>query len=223
MVTFRKSKSVGPFRFTLSNRGLSTSVGGGPIRISRSADGKLRRTIRVPGLGLSDTKAIGQPAKSTTDVLSDRHSYTEAPLPRRRRRIWPWLVGALLFFWTLGTIGSCNGRQNDAHSTVTTVTKTVTAAPLSAFAAVPPTTVAVVAEAPPPVTVTVAQAATPPADYQAPPAAPVPAPIYPSTVSSGSYYSSCSEARAAGAAPLRRGEPGYRSGLDRDDDGVACE
>ncbi|WP_153302453.1 MULTISPECIES: GmrSD restriction endonuclease domain-containing protein [Tessaracoccus] len=37
------------------------------------------------------------------------------------------------------------------------------------------------------------------------------------------YFSNCSEARAAGAAPLLRGEPGYRSALDRDDDGVACE
>ncbi len=37
------------------------------------------------------------------------------------------------------------------------------------------------------------------------------------------YYVNCSAARAAGAVPLYRGEPGYRSGLDRDDDGVACE
>ena len=29
--------------------------------------------------------------------------------------------------------------------------------------------------------------------------------------------------RAAGAAPLHRGDPGYRSGLDRDGDGIACE
>jgi hypothetical protein len=29
--------------------------------------------------------------------------------------------------------------------------------------------------------------------------------------------------RAAGKAPLYRGDPGYRAGLDRDDDGVACE
>ncbi|WP_444543648.1 excalibur calcium-binding domain-containing protein [Nocardia aobensis] len=28
---------------------------------------------------------------------------------------------------------------------------------------------------------------------------------------------------AAGAAPLHGGEPGYRPGLDRDGDGVACE
>jgi hypothetical protein len=37
------------------------------------------------------------------------------------------------------------------------------------------------------------------------------------------YYANCSEAREAGAAPLRRGDPGYASHLDRDDDGVACE
>lgn len=37
------------------------------------------------------------------------------------------------------------------------------------------------------------------------------------------YYKNCTAAREAGAAPLHRGEPGYRSGLDRDDDGIACE
>ena len=37
------------------------------------------------------------------------------------------------------------------------------------------------------------------------------------------YYETCADARAAGAAPLHRGEPGYRPGLDRDGDGVACE
>ena len=41
--------------------------------------------------------------------------------------------------------------------------------------------------------------------------------------SDGVYYRNCSEARAAGAAPIRAGEPGYRGRLDRDGDGVACE
>lgn len=36
-------------------------------------------------------------------------------------------------------------------------------------------------------------------------------------------YKNCAEARAAGAAPIRRGQPGYASHLDRDNDGVACE
>lgn len=40
---------------------------------------------------------------------------------------------------------------------------------------------------------------------------------------SSAQYANCSEARAAGAAPLRRGEPGYDSSLDGDNDGIACE
>ena len=37
------------------------------------------------------------------------------------------------------------------------------------------------------------------------------------------YYANCTAARAAGAAPVRRGEPGYASHLDRDNDGIGCE
>jgi hypothetical protein len=37
------------------------------------------------------------------------------------------------------------------------------------------------------------------------------------------HFESCAAARAAGAAPLLRGQAGYRAGLDRDGDGVACE
>lgn len=36
-------------------------------------------------------------------------------------------------------------------------------------------------------------------------------------------YQNCSAARAAGAAPLYRGQPGYGAHLDRDNDGIACE
>ncbi|MDO5061106.1 MAG: excalibur calcium-binding domain-containing protein, partial [Actinomycetaceae bacterium] len=37
------------------------------------------------------------------------------------------------------------------------------------------------------------------------------------------YYANCAQAKAAGVAPLRRGQPGYRPALDRDGDGIACE
>ncbi len=37
------------------------------------------------------------------------------------------------------------------------------------------------------------------------------------------YYKNCTEVRAAGAAPIYRGQPGYASHLDRDNDGVGCE
>jgi Excalibur calcium-binding domain len=36
-------------------------------------------------------------------------------------------------------------------------------------------------------------------------------------------FANCAEARAAGAAPVRRGDPGYGAHLDRDGDGVGCE
>lgn len=37
------------------------------------------------------------------------------------------------------------------------------------------------------------------------------------------YYPNCAAARAAGADPVRRGEPGYGRHLDRDNDGIGCE
>ena len=39
----------------------------------------------------------------------------------------------------------------------------------------------------------------------------------------GVYFANCTAARQAGAAPIYRGQPGYRPALDRDNDGVACE
>jgi hypothetical protein len=44
-----------------------------------------------------------------------------------------------------------------------------------------------------------------------------------SGVGAGVEYANCSEARSAGAAPVRRGDPGYSRKLDRDGDGVGCE
>lgn len=43
------------------------------------------------------------------------------------------------------------------------------------------------------------------------------------TTSKYVYYANCADVRAAGAAPLHEGDPGYSSSLDRDGDGVACE
>jgi hypothetical protein len=48
-----------------------------------------------------------------------------------------------------------------------------------------------------------------------------PAPVH--TTPSDVYYANCDAVRAADAAPLHRGDPGYASHLDRDGDGVACE
>ncbi|MFV5996110.1 excalibur calcium-binding domain-containing protein [Streptomyces sp. NPDC056231] len=40
---------------------------------------------------------------------------------------------------------------------------------------------------------------------------------------SSAYYANCDAVRAAGAAPIHAGDPGYGRHLDRDGDGVGCE
>ncbi len=42
------------------------------------------------------------------------------------------------------------------------------------------------------------------------------------TGSAGGTYATCDDARAAGVAPLFRGEPGYSPHLDPDGTGMAC-
>lgn len=45
----------------------------------------------------------------------------------------------------------------------------------------------------------------------------------PTTVEQSQYFANCDDARAAGKAPIRAGEPGYRPELDADGDGIACD
>ncbi|OLF49032.1 hypothetical protein BU202_01370 [Streptococcus cuniculi] len=56
-------------------------------------------------------------------------------------------------------------------------------------------------------------------------ATPAPTPKRPSagTGANASHYPNCAAVRAAGKAPIYRGQPGYGPHLDRDGDGVACE
>ncbi len=60
------------------------------------------------------------------------------------------------------------------------------------------------------------QAAVKPAPVVQPPAPAVQAPA-------AVYYANCTAARAAGAAPIYAGTPGYGTHLDRDRDGIGCD
>jgi hypothetical protein len=84
--------------------------------------------------------------------------------------------------------------------------------------------VAVVTPAPVPAPAPVAVVPVPvaPAPAAPEPAAPAPAPAAPAPNVAVSYKN-CDAVRAAGAAPIHRGDPGYSSKLDRDGDGVGCE
>ena len=56
----RRSKKIGPLRFTFSRRGMTTSFGGRFLRLSAGADGKIRRTERIPGTGLYNVETVGR-------------------------------------------------------------------------------------------------------------------------------------------------------------------
>lgn len=92
--------------------------------------------------------------------------------------------------------------------------------PLPAGSAVPPAPVAAVAaEAPAPEPAVVVAPAPAPAAAPAPAPLPAPGPAPDASV----YYANCTAARAAGAAPVHAGDPGYSTKLDRDHDGTGCE
>ena len=105
-------------------------------------------------------------------------------------------------------------------ASTTTVATTTTAKPTTTVA---PTTTAPPPPPPPPPTT----APPPPPPPPPPPTVayvPPPAPVAPPLPEGGSVsYKNCDAARAAGAAPVMVGEPGYGKHLDRDGDGIGCE
>jgi hypothetical protein len=46
-LVFRRSKRLGPFRLTLSKRGLGVSAGAGPVRVGRSATGRRTTSFKI--------------------------------------------------------------------------------------------------------------------------------------------------------------------------------
>lgn len=55
----RKTLGLGPLRFTVSNRGVTPSVSVPGLRYSAGRDGKVRRTVRLPWVGLFNTETVG--------------------------------------------------------------------------------------------------------------------------------------------------------------------
>ncbi|MFD6244676.1 excalibur calcium-binding domain-containing protein [Streptomyces roseolus] len=104
-----------------------------------------------------------------------------------------------------------------------TPTSTAPAEPTTPTPTPEPTTEAPTTEAPEPTT----QAPKPKPTTQAPKPKPTQVTQPPETAEPEPdpepHYANCTAVRAAGADPIRRGDPGYGSHLDRDGDGIACE
>lgn len=148
------------------------------------------------------------------------------PSQKNSKRTAAFGIGGLFALLASCGIGAAIGGEDapDAAPPVTTTiidvateTETVTRTPATSRAA--DTTDA-----------TTTEETTEPVDVDEPETTP-PVRLVPTTVEKAvpddgggaAYYANCSAARAAGAAPLYVGSPGYSSDLDRDGDGVACE
>lgn len=149
----------------------------------------------------------------------------------RRAAIIATVVSGLIFFGT-GTISTVLYPTTASVGRNSEQTPAPASTPASFFAPskATPTPATVVTPIPTPTpepTVEPAPVATPePEPEPVVPAAPEPAPAEPAPaepVPVQAYYKNCTEARAAGAAPIYQGQPGYASHLDRDGDGIACD
>lgn len=151
----------------------------------------------------------------------------DTPLTPVTRR-WP-VVGSAAGVLLLGAVAlmpSIEPAPSSATSTppaTSTVTATSTARAQTATTTVTHSSSPESAESATPVAVEPQpEPSTVPEPSYAPESRYAPAPLVDPAPQSA-YYPNCSAARAAGVAPLLRGQPGYASKLDRDNDGVACE
>lgn len=132
-------------------------------------------------------------------------------------RGWPrwarWAAGAgvAVILIAAAAIGS---DDKDQPVSVVGEVATTLRLPLASTVTGPPVTEAPTTEATAPASTRPPATTTPPTTAATAPATTKPAAV---------YYANCAAARAAGAAPVHRGDPGYGSHLDRDNDGVGCE
>jgi hypothetical protein len=158
------------------------------------------------------------------------------PQPPKKKRKWPWIVaGVFALLVIVGLVAPTEDKAADTPKAVvetstpvitspprpTTATTTTTAAPVTrVVTSVVTSVVEVPATRAIPDTNTATRAPLPLVPQTS---TPVYVPVAPEPDAGAVYYANCTAVKAAGAAPIMEGEPGYRAALDRDDDGVACE
>ncbi|WP_435868722.1 GmrSD restriction endonuclease domain-containing protein [Arthrobacter burdickii] len=124
-----------------------------------------------------------------------------------------------------GILSNCNGILAPTNQMAPSVTQPPAPVETEAPAPVVPEPVAPPVVEPAPVAPPVVEPA-PVAPAPVVPAPVAPAPVAPAPVApapAAPYYANCSEVRAAGAAPIAAGSPGFQPKFDRDGDGIGCD
>lgn len=152
-------------------------------------------------------------AQPLTDTFNPVPPQPPAPKPTwsTKKKVAAGVGGGFVTLWAMGTVSQAVGPDTITETVITTVTETPAAVTVTETSAPVTETVTITEDAPAPPVVS---------DPEPAPAAVSPAP---KPAPKSTYYPNCAAAKAAGAAPLHRGDPGYSSKLDRDGDGVACE
>jgi hypothetical protein len=161
------------------------------------------------------------------------------PQPPRKKRKWPWVVaGIFVLLVIVGLVAPTEDKSTDTPKAVVEASTTAITSPPRTTTTTPPTTTTTAAPSTRVVTSVVTSIVEVPANRSIPDTstatwAPLPVvpqtstPVYvpaaPEPDAGSVYYANCTAVKAAGAAPIMVGEPGYRPALDRDDDGIACD
>lgn len=116
-IRFRKSfKLPGGFRANFSKAGVGCSWGTKGFRITKTADGKMRKTYSIPRTGISYVKeSKKKPTPKKRSNKKERSSMTFPNLssrsPQKKRRKWPYALLALLLIIVIGS--TANGTEPD--------------------------------------------------------------------------------------------------------------
>lgn len=76
---FRKSTKIGPLRITASKSGLSYSIGTKGFRVTKQANGKIRKTYSIPRTGLSYSETISSSKPSKKALKEVEYAHMMAP------------------------------------------------------------------------------------------------------------------------------------------------
>jgi hypothetical protein len=122
---FRKTKKAGPFRLSLTKRGIGWSIGNKYIGYSHGASGRKSLRASIPGTGISYFANLGRKShknkrKSSDRIIKKRNTPTNAqntptlqeanPMPKRKGILAKIILGAVgLYFGSAAVIGLYQG------------------------------------------------------------------------------------------------------------------
>ena len=114
---FRKSINLGGgLRLNLSKSGVGYSWGTKGFRITKTADGTVRKTASIPGTGLSYvTESSKKQPETVTDNISAGETKSKKPFYQKG---WYWAI--IILFVLIGIGGSGENDKDSVSSTETT-------------------------------------------------------------------------------------------------------